>query len=114
MCFTNEVNEKMNPQSCIISTEANIFFLQPASSHHCGTNAKLNIYFHYYLDSSNHLQRILFMGTFKGNYAINGVNLRAGDRAFDGQNTNKTHSIIVTLINQQKIFLDFSRLIELR
>ena len=87
MCFTNEVNEKMNPKSCIISTEANIFFLQPASFHHCGTNAKLNIYFHYYLDSSNHLQRILFMGTFKGNCAINGVNLRAGDRAFDGQNT---------------------------
>ena len=27
------------------------------------------------------------MGTFKGNCAINGVNLRAGDRAFDGQNT---------------------------
>ena len=111
MCFTNEVNEKMNPKSCMISTEANIFFLQPASSHHCGTNAKLNIYFHYYLDSSNHLQRILFMGTFKGNCAINGVNLRAGDRAFDGQNTPH---IIVTLIDQQKIFLDFSRLIELR
>ena len=49
-----------------------------------GTNAKLNIYSYYYLDSSNHLQRILFMGTFKGNCAINGVNLRAGDRAFDG------------------------------
>ena len=85
MCFTNEVNEKMNPKLYI--DRVKYFFLQPASSHHCGTNAKLNIYFHYYLDSSNHLQRILFMGTFKGNCAINGVNLRAGDRAFDGQNT---------------------------
>ena len=53
-----------------------------------GTNAKLNIYSYYYLDSSNHLQRILFMGTFKGNCAINGVNLK---EQVTGHLMGKTH-----------------------
>ena len=51
------------------------------------------------------------MGTFKGNCAINGVNLRAGDRAFDGQNTHQRRH---TYNKPAKNILDFSRLIELR